>query len=137
MSGSRYTADPSSSPRTPSVSGVPMTLLLALLACTLVASPPPEPPPEEAMDAVLRDLQAASQRAFSDREGALEAWNVARVRFEDQVEPGLRATRDPLDVAAAEYTFSRIHAALSKGGDAAEEIALLGRRLRPPRVANR
>jgi hypothetical protein len=57
----------------------------------------------------------------------------ARAEFESQVEPRLRLSRDPLDVAATEYGFARVHRALADGGDAGTEIEILVRRLQPKR----
>lgn len=115
----------------------PLLPALLGLGCAVVAPPPPAPPPEDSMDDVLVRLEEAALLATTDREGALEVWNTARWKFEHEVEPGLRATRDPLDVTATEYTFARIHRSIEAGKDATDEIGILSRRLRPPRLAHR
>lgn len=114
-----------------------MLLLLASLGCSVVAPAPVEPASPETLDALLLRLEEAGQLAATDREAALDAWNIARARFEEQVEPGLRATHDPLEVTAAEYTFARIHRELSQGRAATAEIEQLAERIRPTRLATR
>ncbi|MCA9492564.1 MAG: hypothetical protein KC621_21675 [Myxococcales bacterium] len=114
-----------------------MFLLLAAMGCSVVAPEPVEPASAETLDALLLRLEEAGQLAATDRRAALDAWNIARARFEEQVEPGLRVTQDPLDVTATEYTFSRIHRELSHGRDASAEIEQLAQRLRPTRLATR
>ncbi|MCB9699006.1 MAG: hypothetical protein H6738_19650 [Alphaproteobacteria bacterium] len=114
-----------------------MLLLLAALGCSVVAPEPVQPASPETLDALLLRLEEAGQLAATDRHGALDAWNIARARFDEQVEPGLRATSDPLEVTATEYTFARIHRELSQGRDASAEIEQLAQRLRPTRLATR
>lgn len=114
-----------------------MLLLLAASACSFVAPAPAEPATPETVDAILLRLEEAGQLASTDQEAAMDAWSVAVARFEEQVEPGLRATEDPVEVATTEYAFSRIHRALAQGKDATAEIELLSGRLRPTRLATR
>jgi hypothetical protein len=107
---------------------------LILVAC---ASAPEAPsvPLDDALSSVSDALRATVE--VQDRTQALTALAAARAEFESTVEPRLRTERDPLDVAATEYGFARVHQAIARGGDARTEVEILVRRLRPPRVAQR
>lgn len=106
-----------------------------LLAACAQAPEPPSVPIEDAVASVSDHLRTTAE--LSDRRQALVALAVARSEFEETVEPQLRRTRDPLDVAAAEYGFARVYRAIEDGGDTRSEVEILLRRLRPPRLANR
>jgi hypothetical protein len=105
--------------------------VLPLLAGCSAAPEAPTVPLEDAVASVSDHLRATG--AVTDRQQALTALAAARAEFESQVEPRLRQSRDPLDVAATEYGFARVHRALADGGDAGTEIEILVRRLQPKR----
>lgn len=106
-----------------------------LLAACAQAPELPSVPLADAVASVSDHLRATAE--VGDRTQALEALAATRAEFEATVEPHLRAERDPLDVAATEYGFARVHQALASGGDARTEIEILVRRLHPPRLAQR
>jgi hypothetical protein len=106
-----------------------------LFAACAVAPELPSVPLDAAVSSVSDQLRATADAP--DREQALTALAAARAEFESTVEPHLRHERDPLDVAATEYGFARVHQAITTGGDARTEIEILVRRLHPPRLAQR
>ena len=105
------------------------------LAACATAPELPAVPLDAAVTGVSDQLRATAD--LPDRAQALTALAAARASFEATVEPHLRAERDPLDVAAAEYGFARVHRAITSGADPHGEVEILIRRLHPPRLSQR
>lgn len=102
-------------------------LLLLAAGCLFPSSPPPDPRP--ALGQVTLALDDLLARAHAGDPAAAEAWSAAHARFEEAIEPALRAKLDPVEVARTEYAFGQVRRRLADGRDPEDAVDALVRRL--------